>query len=123
MPLKTIEEPARQVPLYGEYEVAVLGGGPAGIAAAVAAARAGRRTLLIERYGFLGGMGTGRRRHAISAGCMPMFMARCIGWCRAWPPICSQRIDRLDGLNAPHLILGKILAQAYDTAAYKIAAR
>src|SRR4029079_17070676 len=33
-----------------------------------------------------------------------------------------DRIDRLDGLNAPHLILGKILAQAYHTAAYKIAA-
>ena len=32
------------------------------------------------------------------------------------------RIDRLDGLNKPHLILGKIFAQAYDTAAYKIAA-
>src|SRR5260370_33829214 len=32
------------------------------------------------------------------------------------------RIDRLGGLNAAHLILGKILAQAYDTAAYKIAA-
>jgi FAD dependent oxidoreductase len=32
------------------------------------------------------------------------------------------RIDRLGGLNAPHLIFGKILAQAYDTAAYKIAA-
>jgi hypothetical protein len=32
------------------------------------------------------------------------------------------RIDHLGGLNAPHLILGKILAQAYDTAAYKIAA-
>ncbi len=58
MPPRTIEEPARRVPLYGEYEVVVLGGGPAGIAAAVAAARAGRRTLLIERYGFLGGMGT-----------------------------------------------------------------
>src|SRR5258705_10501262 len=58
LPPKTIEEPARQLPLYGEYEVAVLGGGPAGIAAAVAAARAGRRALLIERYGFLGGMGT-----------------------------------------------------------------
>jgi ribulose 1,5-bisphosphate synthetase/thiazole synthase len=55
---KTISEPARDIPLYGEYEVAVLGGGPAGITAAVAAARAGRRTLLIERYGFLGGMGT-----------------------------------------------------------------
>src|ERR1700752_1903758 len=33
-----------------------------------------------------------------------------------------ERIDGLSGLNAPHLILGKILAQAYDTAAYKIAA-
>ena len=32
------------------------------------------------------------------------------------------RIDRLGGLNAPHLVLGKILAQAYDTAAYKVAA-
>src|SRR5258705_7146454 len=58
MPLKAITEPARKVPVYGEYEVAVLGGGPAGIAAAVSASRAGRRTLLIERYGFLGGMGT-----------------------------------------------------------------
>ncbi len=56
--MKTIEEPAREIPVYGEYEVVVLGGGPAGIAAAVAAARAGRRTLLVERYGFLGGMGT-----------------------------------------------------------------
>ena len=40
------------------YDVVVAGGGTAGIAAAVAAARAGARTLLIERYGFLGGMAT-----------------------------------------------------------------
>src|SRR5437868_6427621 len=39
-------------------EVEVLAGGPAGIAAAAAAARAGRSTILIERYGFLGGAGT-----------------------------------------------------------------
>jgi hypothetical protein len=118
---KTIAEPARQVPLYGEYEVAVLGGGPAGIAAAVAAARAGRRTLLIERYGFLGGMGTAAGvtnfcgLHANVYGEMH----------RVVQGIASDllgRIDRLGGLNAPHLILGKILAQAYDTAAYKIAA-
>ena len=32
------------------------------------------------------------------------------------------RIDRLGGLNEPHLVFGKILAQAYDTAAYKCAA-
>jgi hypothetical protein len=121
LPPKAIEEPARQVPLYGEYEVAVLGGGPAGIAAAVAAARAGRRTLLIERYGFLGGMGTAAGvtnfcgLHANVYGEMH----------RVVQGIASDllaRIDRLGGLNAPHLILGKILAQAYDTAAYKIAA-
>jgi ribulose 1,5-bisphosphate synthetase/thiazole synthase len=121
LPRTTIEEPAREVPLYGEYEVVVLGGGPAGIAAACAAARAGRRTLLIERYGFLGGMGTAAGvtnfcgLHANVHGEMH----------RVVQGIASEllaRIDRLGGLNAPHLILGKILAQAYDTAAYKIAA-
>jgi FAD dependent oxidoreductase len=118
---KTIEEPARQIPIYGEYEVAVLGGGPAGIAAAVAAARAGRRTLLVERYGFLGGMGTAAGvtnfcgLHANVHGEMHRVV-------RGVASDLLARIDRLDGLNKPHLILGKIFAQAYDTAAYKIAA-
>lgn len=119
--MTTIQEPARAIPVYGEYEVAVLGGGPAGIAAAVAAARAGRRTLLVERYGFLGGMGTAAGvtnfcgLHANVHGDMR----------RVVQGVASEllaRIDRLDGLNKPHLILGKIQAQAYDTAAYKIAA-
>jgi FAD dependent oxidoreductase len=119
--MKTIQEPARDIPIYGEYEVVVLGGGPAGIAAAVAAARSGRRTLLVERYGFLGGMGTAAgvtnfcglhanvhgKMHRVVQGIASDLLAR---------------IDRLDGLNKPHLILGKIFAQAYDTAAYKIAA-
>ena len=85
----TIQEPARQIPVYGEYDVAVLGGGPAGIAAAVAAARAGQRTLLIERYGFLGGMGTAAGVTNFS-GCTPTSMARCIEWCRGSPPICLR---------------------------------
>src|SRR5215217_8263172 len=51
-------EPERRIAIRGEYEVLVLGGGPAGIAAAAAAAGHGRKTLLVERYGFLGGMGT-----------------------------------------------------------------
>jgi FAD dependent oxidoreductase len=118
---RTIEEPARRIPIYGEYEVAVLGGGPAGIAAAVAAARAGRRTLLVERYGFLGGMGTAAGvtnfcgLHANVHGEMHRVV-------RGVASDLLARIDRLDGLNKPHLILGKIFAQAYDTAAYKIAA-
>jgi len=56
--MRTIQEPARELAVVGEYDVVVAGGGPAGIPAAVAAARAGAKTLLIERYGFLGGMAT-----------------------------------------------------------------
>jgi hypothetical protein len=41
-----------------KYDVVVVGGGAAGLAAAVAAGNAGARTALIERYGFLGGMAT-----------------------------------------------------------------
>jgi len=51
-------EAARRTPVHASVDVVVLGGGPAGIAAAVAASRAGASTLLVERYGFLGGAGT-----------------------------------------------------------------
>lgn len=47
--------PAREIPVLGEYDVVVCGGGPAGCAAAIAAARHGAKTLLMEKYGFLGG--------------------------------------------------------------------
>src|SRR5215217_8134699 len=53
-----VHEPERKTPLLAEHEVVVVGGGPAGIAAAAAAGRAGRSTILVERYGFLGGAGT-----------------------------------------------------------------
>jgi len=46
------------VPVVKEAEVVVVGGGPGGLGAAVGAARAGARTLLVERYGCLGGMAT-----------------------------------------------------------------
>ena len=56
--METIVEGRREIPVRGEYDVIVCGGGLGGTAAATAAARAGARTLLIERNGFLGGVAT-----------------------------------------------------------------
>ncbi len=53
---EVVRKPQRELPVIGTYDVVVAGGGPGGICAAVAAARAGARTLLVERYGFLGGI-------------------------------------------------------------------
>jgi len=58
MTTKKIREEARETEVLGEYDVLVVGGGGAGIAASIAAAKSGARTLLVERYGFLGGMAT-----------------------------------------------------------------
>jgi FAD dependent oxidoreductase len=46
---------SKDIPVAEAADVLVVGGGPAGIAAAVAAARSGARTVLVERFGFLGG--------------------------------------------------------------------
>lgn len=56
--MKTSVKITKEVPVIGHYDVVVCGGGPAGFIAAIAAAREGVRTALIERYGFLGGMAT-----------------------------------------------------------------
>ena len=45
----TITEPAREIPVFDEVDVLVIGGGPAGTAAATAAARLGAHTMLVER--------------------------------------------------------------------------
>lgn len=48
----------KSVPVVGNYDVVVLGGGPAGVFAALAAAQQGVKVALVERFGFLGGMAT-----------------------------------------------------------------
>src|SRR3954453_11899735 len=117
----TVNEPSRETPVWGDYEVVVLGGGPAGIAAAASSARLGRTTLLIEGYGFLGGMGTAAGvtnfcgLHANVYGNIKQVVHGVAG------DLLSRMRD-LDGLNEPHLVLGKIHAQAYDMSAFKCAA-
>jgi glycine/D-amino acid oxidase-like deaminating enzyme len=121
MSLATIAEPARTTAVFGEYDVVVLGGGPAGIAAATSAARRGAKTLLVERYGFLGGMGTAAGvtnfcgLHANVHGEIRRVV-------RGVAYDLLDRMRALDGLSEPHLIFGKIKAQAYDTSAFKCAA-
>jgi hypothetical protein len=118
---ESLLEPSRQTAVFGRFDVVVLGGGPAGIAAAVAAARQGASVALIERYGFLGGMGTAAGvtnfcgLHANRFGTIGQVV-------HGIADDLLARIDALDGLKAPHTVFGKIAAQAYDTAAYKIAA-
>jgi hypothetical protein len=53
--MKTVVCASREVPVIAETQVLVVGSGPAGIAAAVAAARCGAQTMLVERYGCFGG--------------------------------------------------------------------
>ncbi len=56
---RTVTEPERQTPVWKDSDVLVVGGGVAGIVAAVAAARSGARTVLIEQSGVLGNMAAG----------------------------------------------------------------
>ena len=53
-----LREPARDIPVAGECDVLVAGGGPAGIAAAIGAARRGAKTILVESKGTVGGIWT-----------------------------------------------------------------
>ena len=68
----SVREPARHLPVVGACDVVVVGGGMAGVAAAVAAARFGSRVVLIERYCALGGLAT-------------------LGNVTAWLPLCDGK--------------------------------
>lgn len=68
----TINEPSRRLPVAGDFDVVVVGGGMAGVAAAVAAARNGADVCLIERYCAVGGLAT-------------------LGTVTIWLPLCDGR--------------------------------
>jgi hypothetical protein len=73
-----VDEPSRQLPLTGDYDVIVAGGGVAGVAAAIAAARLGVRVCIVERYCALGGLAT-------------------LGNVTMWLPLCDGRGNQVVG--------------------------
>jgi hypothetical protein len=85
--VKTVAIAAKELPVVADAEVVVCGGGPAGIAAAVAAARIGRSVVLIEQLGCLGGLGT--------AGMVPVFCPATDGERVLAAGICQEVMDEL----------------------------
>lgn len=69
--MEYIREKARDIPVYGDYDVVVVGGGVAGVSAALAARRTGAKTLLIEKQFMLGGLAT--------AGIVTIYLPLCDG--------------------------------------------
>jgi hypothetical protein len=85
----TWHEPARELPVIARPDVLVVGAGSAGIAAAIAAARRGADVLLLERYGFVGGLATFGLINlllTLDDGCGTQVVAG----------LCQEFVDRLD---------------------------
>jgi ribulose 1,5-bisphosphate synthetase/thiazole synthase len=97
-----VSEPSRQLPVGGEYDVVVAGGGMAGVAAALAAARNGARVTLLERYCALGGLAT-------------------LGNVTMWLPLCDGKGNQVvAGLGEELLKLSVAeLKQDYPAARFK----
>ncbi|HSW56889.1 MAG TPA: FAD-dependent oxidoreductase [Dehalococcoidales bacterium] len=96
-PVKTIQEAAREISVCHEADVVVVGGGPGGHSAAVAAARNGAKTVLVERYGHLGGLATGGlviQLLLMSDGTEEQQIA---GLCQEW----IDRLKAVDGVLVP----------------------
>src|SRR6266498_2110081 len=87
-----IDEAARETPVVGETDVLVVGGGPAGLTAAIAAARSGVRVVLTERYPHLGGLASGGQ--VIVLDDMADLHEKTVGG------LSDEIVDRLDALGA-----------------------
>jgi len=97
--VKTIREKARDIKVCREADVIVVGGGPGGIGAALGAARNGADTVLVERYGHLGGMATGGLVTIIPNLSDVNGKRQFGGICREW----IDRLDKRDAAASPKL--------------------
>src|SRR5712692_4809315 len=86
-----IAEAAGRVPVAAASDLVVVGGGPAGTAAAIAAARNGLSVTLIERYPYLGGLASG--------GMVLVLDDMCNGQEIAVRGLCADLIERLERLG------------------------
>jgi 2-polyprenyl-6-methoxyphenol hydroxylase-like FAD-dependent oxidoreductase len=86
-----IREAARETPVSAGTDVLVVGGGPAGMCAAIAAARNGARVILAERYGHLGGLASGGE--VIVLDDMADLHEKTVGG------LCDEIVERLDRLG------------------------
>jgi len=86
-----ISEPGGQVPVAGSADLVVVGGGPAGISAAVAGARQGLSVILLERYPYLGGLASG--------GMVLVLDDMCNGQEISVRGICGEMIDRMEKMG------------------------
>lgn len=109
-----ISEPEKHLPVIAHYDVVVCGGGPSGFIAAISAARNGAKTLLVEQYGFLGGMAT--------AGLVGPISKFNIGGKRVVSGIPEEFIDLMHEMGGAitDLPSGNI---PYDPEVYKLAAQ
>jgi len=98
-PQKIIREPIKDIKISYEADVVVVGGGPGGHSAAIAAARNGAKTVLLERYGHLGGMATGgiviQIPHMSDGGKEPVIAGLCLEW--------LKRLDAIGGTLRPRM--------------------
>ena len=81
----------------GKYDLIVVGAGPAGVGAAIAAARRGLKTALIERYGYAGGVGT--------QACVPLYFGFGVSGKQSTAGLSEEFIRRMDEIGAASLIL------------------
>src|SRR5271163_3268152 len=87
----TIAEPEGQVPIVRRADLVVVGGGPAGIAAAVAGARSGLSVTLLERYAYLGGLASG--------GMVLVLDDMCNGPEISVRGLCSEMVERMERIG------------------------